>query len=91
MKKIKISYEYTAWDDSIKIIKRDTIIELEDRKYKPLNKSNYAANADFFAISSEFWPSYKKIKITILDVYKGRKTDNICISELLFNGFLYKD
>ncbi len=91
LKKIKIEYDELNWHDTSKTITHDTIITFEDRKYTPLTKTNFAHNCDLFHFMKiDYNLNIRRIKITFLETYKGLKKDNICISELLFNGYLWK-
>lgn len=42
----------------------------------------------YIILDSEGYASYEKVRITILDVYKGSKYDDTCISELLIMGYV---
>ena len=91
LKKIKIEFDIQDWEDTLKIITHDTIITLEDRKYLPLSNLNFAHNCDLFnLIYKDQNGNIRRVKITFLETYKGLKNDDICISELLFNGFVGK-
>jgi hypothetical protein len=86
LKKIKIEYEYVGWDTT-KIIKKDTIIELENRKYCPVNIFNFAESADIIDLNVDPFARFEKFKVTFLEYYQGKKNNDVCISEILLNGF----
>ncbi len=87
LKKIRVEYEYSAYPDTNKIIKTDTVFNLDNKKYLPLNNSDFAKNCNFFDFTNDAFSSAIKLKITFLEYYAGKKPNDISISELLLNGF----
>lgn len=56
-------------------------LELKDRPFKVINDFNFAYEADL--LNNERLNKVKSIEIEILDVYKGTKYNDTCISEIV--------
>ena len=56
-------------------------VELKDRPFKVINDFNFAYEADL--LNNERLTKVKSIEIEILDVYKGTKYNDTCISEIV--------
>ncbi|MDL2214586.1 hypothetical protein LJC00_00160 [Dysgonomonas sp. OttesenSCG-928-M03] len=64
-----------------------TEIDLEDRAYQHIDLNNFMALSDIVLDTGDGALGVSKIKITILDVYKGTTYDDTCISELFVFGY----
>ncbi|MFZ4581679.1 MAG: NADase-type glycan-binding domain-containing protein [Paludibacter sp.] len=86
IKKIRIDYEAEDYMDKSKTIKESREIDIEDKPFKEISSNNLYSNA-FKVDFGEGYLKVRKIKITILDVYKGKKYNDSCISEILLLGY----
>jgi hypothetical protein len=63
------------------------VLELEDKDYNHFSKKYFGGFiTTLFDLGTDFYDDIKKIKITVLDVYPGRKYKNTAIGEL----YVYK-
>ncbi|MDR0799666.1 MAG: hypothetical protein LBN18_07910 [Dysgonamonadaceae bacterium] len=86
--KVKIDYpEENYWGDP----DDGYIIDLEDRPYQAIDKNNFAAMATILLDGGDGGRRIKKIRLTILDVYKGTTYDDTCISEIYVSGYNWAD
>lgn len=93
IKKLKIEFEKTSYQDEKPIItKKDTIITLPNHPYLALNQSNFSQRADRFQMIEHFFSmsTFKFLKITILETYPGKKYKEVFLTEFFLNGPLMK-
>ena len=82
IKKIKVDIEYAE----------DTIIKsyecnLKDLEYQTISLQNFESMLDYLGDYGEGFRKVKKITLTILEVYKGDKYDDTCISEIFLLSY----
>ncbi len=54
---------------------------MKDRPFKVINDFNFAYEADL--LNNERFKEVKTIEIEVLDVYKGTKYNDTCVSEIV--------
>lgn len=88
VKKVKIDLECVDYRDSTKTIVETNEISLKDISFSKINNDNFAKMVSIVGDYGYGSLIIKKITITILDVYKGRKYANVCITEILLLAYL---
>ncbi len=88
VKKIKIEYAMKIYDDEEQ--KDEFEVELEDLPYKE-NISNHLYSKVATSFGESTYGLVTKLKITIVDVYKGNKYNDTCISEILLLSNWFSD
>lgn len=88
VKKVRIDLECVDYRDSTKTIKETNEIQLDDIKYSKINNDNFVKMVSIIRDYGDGLTQIKKITITILDVYKGNKYPNICITEILLLAYV---
>ena len=66
------------------------VVELEDLPYQVIDINTFAPMSSVI-FSSDGYPNVKKIRLTILDIYKGTTYDDTCLSELFILGYTPSD
>ena len=66
-------------------------IELEDIPYQSIEIKSFTPMASIVYDGGDWSRQAKRIKLTILDIYKGTSYDDTCISELFLLGYLDTD
>ncbi len=87
IKKLKIEIEYVDYKDSTKLDTESKEVMLQDFEFQDVSKNNFG---NIISVISDYGEGYRKITkitLTILDVYKGTKYSDTCISELLLLGY----
>jgi hypothetical protein len=87
-KKVRIDLEIVDYRDSTKTVTKTEEMQLDDIKYSKINNDNFAKMVSTIADYGDGFTQVNKITITILDVYKGNKYPNICITEILLLAYL---
>jgi hypothetical protein len=90
IKKIKLDVEFVATKHSPKSTETTTI-ELEQKQFNELNKTVQAPFISWLADYGDAFRPVKKIHLTILEVFPGKKYDDTCISELYILGYMPKE
>ena len=88
VKKVRIDLECVDYRDSTKTIKETNEIQLDDIKYSKNNNDNFVKMVSIIRDYGDGLTKVNKITITILDVYKGNKYPNICITEILLLAYV---
>jgi hypothetical protein len=88
VKKVRIDLEIVDYRDSTKTVTETEEMQLDDIKYSKINNDNFAKIVSTIADHGDGFTQVNKITITILDVYKGNKYPNICITEILLLAYL---
>ena len=88
VKKVRIDLECVDYRDSTKTIKETNEIQLDDIKYSKINNDNFVKMVSIIRDYGDGLTKVNKITITILDVYKGNKYPNICITEILLLAYV---
>lgn len=84
VKKLKVEIDEVK--NSNKIEKITKIIDLENKAFEKISTARFLDELfyiDYVTVDVFGNPKIRKVKLTILDTYKGKKYKNACISELL--------
>lgn len=87
IKKLRLEIEYVDFNDSTKSIIESREISIKDIPFSSISKNNFG---NMLSIIEDFGDGYlqiKKITLTILEVYKGTKYSDTCISEIFLLGY----
>lgn len=87
IKKLKIDIEYIDYEDSTKLITESNEVLFNKLEYNEISKNNFGNIITIVGDYGDGYSKITKITLTILDVYKGTKYSDTCISELLLLGF----
>lgn len=87
IKKLRIDIEYVDYKDSTKIDVESNEISINDLEYNKISKNNFEGMVSIIRDYGEGYRKITKITLTILDVYKGTKYSDTCISEILLLGY----
>lgn len=91
IKKIKIEIEKVDYQDSNNIIAETFDKEFEDLPFININLNNFYSLTGTIDDYRLGYTKVLSITITILEVYKGTKYDDTCISELYLLGYQWKN
>jgi hypothetical protein len=87
IKKLKIDIEYVDYKDSTKLDIESNEVVLKDFEFQDVSKNNFGSIISVIGDYGEGYRQITKITLTVLDVYKGIKYTDTCISELLLLGY----
>jgi hypothetical protein len=77
----------TVYNDENKVdTSLSKVVTLEDKSYYQINRDNFAKMLTIVDDYGDGFQLIKKIRLTIEDVYPGRKYNDTCISELFILG-----
>lgn len=91
IKKVKIEKEIVDYQDPNKTSIKTYEQEIKDLPFSSINLSNFYSMTSTIGDYGEGYSKVRSISITILEVYKGTKYDDTCISELYLLGAQWKD
>ena len=83
IKKLRIEKQVVDYKDSTKTRIDISEIELEDKPYVKIQKKSFDNMVSIIADYGDGWEKVRKVTLTILEVYKGNKFNDTCISEVL--------
>ena len=89
-KKIRIEYDIVDYKDPKKRETEKREMDIPDKPFNEVTKENLFATA-FVKDMGDGNMTVTRVRITILDVYKGKKYNDTCISELLLLGYTAAD
>jgi len=87
VKKIRMDREVVDYRDETKTSIKTVEISLEDLPYQEVSSENLAAMMSVLGDYGDGYQKVRKITLTILEVYKGSKYNDTCISEVLLLGY----
>ncbi|WP_442265729.1 NADase-type glycan-binding domain-containing protein [Tenacibaculum sp. ZS6-P6] len=87
LKKIKVEMEFVDYNDPKKTQTSSFEKTFEDKKYSSINTNNFYDLVTKVGDFGEGYLKIKKVTITILEVYKGTKYNDTCITELFLLGY----
>ena len=88
IKKLKVEIEFVENEHRNSFSEE---IELEDIPYQLIDIKSFTPMASILFDSGDWGTKTKRIKLTILDVYKGTTYDDTCISELFLLDYLHPE
>jgi hypothetical protein len=91
IKKVKIEKEIVDYQDPNKTSIETYEKEIKDLPFTTVNLNNFYSLTSTIGDYGEGYSKIRSITITILDVYKGTKYDDTCISEIYLLGYQWKD
>ncbi|WP_299711167.1 hypothetical protein [uncultured Tenacibaculum sp.] len=87
LKKIKVEKEFIDYNDPNKTQSSSFEKTFEDKKFSSINTDNFYDLVTKVADFGDGYLKIKKVTITILEVYKGTKYNDTCITELFLLGY----
>ncbi|MFM2393890.1 MAG: hypothetical protein RLZZ546_1872 [Bacteroidota bacterium] len=96
IKKARIEFEFVKEGDlddnyADELSKEFEFVEFADLPYKSVNKDNFAHLISIVADFGYLSMKMRKITLTILEVYKGKKFNDTCLSEIYLLGYDKED
>ena len=90
IKKIRVERELTDFDDPSKMRVETEEIELKDLGYVKVDENTLGQIISVVGDYGEGYMRVQKITLTILEVYKGSKYSDTCISEIFLLGYSFQ-
>ncbi|HET8859294.1 NADase-type glycan-binding domain-containing protein [Marivirga sp.] len=87
IKKLRIEREIVDYEDSTKTNIESREILLDDLEFKEVSNNNLSEMMSIVEDYGEGFSRVRKITLTILEVHKGSKYSDTCVSEVLLMGF----